>query len=372
MPPQARTISEKKFTVRFSNDASGQDVTVDIFDIIDDWWGWGVDRLARALHGHTGAIKVRVNSFGGDLLQGLAIKNFLAEHPGTVTVEVMGVAASAATFIVAGADRALMHEGSFLMIHNPLLFTYGNADELEQGAGTLKKMEGEMANVYLSAMKKRKHLEDEAATLAKIRAWMDAETWFTPAEAVEYGFADEVVQSGTQSDTAIQVSAQSFQNFQNAYRNTPQRVLNLTHTQDTTMSDKNGIIEQIRSLLSPAKADATTDATPAEDPVEAAKKLLEQSGYAVTEKSAEQTPDPVVETPDPVENNGKTYTEAEIIALIANAVQSETDRIKATAEAAKNPTAPKATTEQGKSKADQLRQKAVPAFDALAKLVQGR
>src|SRR5690606_38520362 len=124
------------FRVQFLNAAAGEqpEIVVDIFDYIDDWWGWGVDRLARALYGQTGPIRVRVNSYGGDLLQGLAIMNLLRAHPGDVTVEVMGIAASAATFIVAGADKVVMRGGSFLMIHNPFTLAVGTADEMQSSA----------------------------------------------------------------------------------------------------------------------------------------------------------------------------------------------------------------------------------------------
>lgn len=370
MQPQARTISEKKFTVTFLNSASGQDVTVDIFDNLDDWWGWGVDRLARSMYGHTGPVKVRVNSYGGDLMQGLAIMNFLQSHPGDVTVEVMGVAASAATFIVAGADRAIMREGSFLMVHNPFTYAIGDAEELDKSSDALRKMESEMANVYLSAMKRRKDVKNDTEALAQIRAWMDNETWFTPSEALENGFIDEVAGAASDTDAAIQSAAPTFQNFQNQYRNTPQRVLNLTHTHkpaDTMSKEKEpGLLEQIKALLNPPKAEEkTTD-------LEAAKKALEEAGYSVTETVTE-TPETVTETPEtvtntpPAENKAKAYTEEEIEAMI----QKRIEAAAAKNAAAQNPTASNGGAKP-QSKAEALRAKAIPAFDNLAKLVQGR
>lgn len=381
--PQTRTIQEKKFRVQFMNAAAGEqpETVVDIFDYIDDWWGWGVDRLARALYGHTGPIRVRVNSYGGDLLQGLAIMNLLRSHPGDVTAEVMGIAASAATFVVAGADRVVMREGSFLMIHNPFAVAIGNADEMQSSADALRKMEDEMSNVYLSGMRKRKKMDgmtDDKAK-AQIRAWMDSETWFTPAEAVANGFADEVDNgNAAETDTAIQAAASASNDTAMQYHNTPKRVLNLisAHTKTTdTMSKEKGLLDQIRDLINPPKAEAETPApaAPAADPVEEAKKTLEAAGYTV-DKPAE-TAAPETPAPAPTENKteapkaeGKTYTEAEIAAMVAEAVKAE----NAKKAAAQNPTAKPAQAAGKESRADKLRAAAMPAFDNLAKMVQGR
>ena len=380
--PQARTISEKKFRVQFMNAAAGEqpETVVDIFDYIDDWWGWGVDRLARALYGHTGPIRVRVNSYGGDLLQGLAIMNLLRAHPGDVTAEVMGIAASAATFVVAGADRVVMREGSFLMIHNPFTVAIGNADEMQSSADALRKMETEMANVYLSGMRKRKKMDgttDDKA-LAQIRDWMNAETWFTSAEAVENGFADEVDKGAqAETDTAIQSAAAASNDTAMQYHNTPNRVLNLISNKKTTdtMSKEKSILDKIADLINPPKAEAETPApaAPAADPVEEAKKTLEAAGYTVDKPAETVTPE--APAPAPAENKteapkaeGKTYTEAEISVMVAEAVKAE----NAKKAAAQNPTDKPGKSDGKENRADKLRAAAIPAFDNLAKMVQGR
>ena len=46
-------------------------------------------------------IVIKLNSPGGDVFEGIEIYNYLKDHPSNITVEVTGVAASAATFIVA-------------------------------------------------------------------------------------------------------------------------------------------------------------------------------------------------------------------------------------------------------------------------------
>lgn len=378
-----RTISEKKFRVQFMNAASADqqpETVLDIFDYIDDWWGWGIDRLARALYGNTGPLRVRVNSYGGDLLQGLGIMNLLRSHPGDVTVEVMGIAASAATFIVAGADKVVMREGSFLMIHNPFTVAIGNANEMQSSADALRKMEDEMANVYLSGMRKRKKGDDmtDEKAKAKIRDWMNAETWFTSQEAVDNGFADEVDKGAmAETDTAIQSAASASNETAMQYHNTPQRVLNLisanTKTTDT-MSKEKSILDKIADLLNPPKAEAAeapevpaeaAAETPETDPVEEAKKTLEAAGYTVSESTTEAPAENKTETPKAA---AKTYTEDEIADMVSKAVQAQASK----SAAAKSPVQPAKADSKQPSRADKLRAAAIPAFDNLAQMVRGK
>ncbi|MBN0106041.1 Clp protease ClpP, partial [Pseudomonas aeruginosa] len=87
-----------------------------------DWWtGEGVTakRIAGALRAIGGDVDVTVNinSPGGDVFEGLAIYNLLREHKGKVTVRVLGLAASAASFIAMAADEVKIARAGFLMIH---------------------------------------------------------------------------------------------------------------------------------------------------------------------------------------------------------------------------------------------------------------
>ena len=78
--------------------------TIEIYEVIgEDWWSGGgfTDRkMAAALRAAGNAdVTVNINSPGGDMFEGIAIYNMLAAHPGKVTVNVMGLAASAASVI---------------------------------------------------------------------------------------------------------------------------------------------------------------------------------------------------------------------------------------------------------------------------------
>ncbi len=103
--------------------AAGDDsASISIYDQIgDNWEGTGITakRISAALR-NIGArnLTVNVNSPGGDFFEGVAIYNLLREHKAKVTVNVMGIAASAASVIAMAGDEILMGDGAFLMIHN--------------------------------------------------------------------------------------------------------------------------------------------------------------------------------------------------------------------------------------------------------------
>lgn len=175
---------------RVSPDAKS--ATVRIYGPIDPWGGlWGVsaDEIAQALDelGDITQLQIRINSPGGSCFEGLAILNLLRAHPATVTVVVDGLAASAASLILAGADRRIMSPGTQAMVHDPWSSAFGcNVAELLKLAATLDSIGTGMAELYAEAA---------GGTAEEWRARMIDETWYTASEAVDAGLADEVAVS---------------------------------------------------------------------------------------------------------------------------------------------------------------------------------
>lgn len=128
-------------------------------------------------------ILIKLNSPGGDVFQGMEIANYLRDHSSTVTVEVTGEASSAATFILASADKAIMTLGSTMMVHEASSFAWGNKKDLQKTLNALEKIDQSILSVYQ---------DKTGQSEEQLLEWMDNETWFTAKEAVEYGFADEV------------------------------------------------------------------------------------------------------------------------------------------------------------------------------------
>lgn len=147
------------------------------------WDGSGVtaSRISSILR-NIGArdVVVNVNSPGGDFFEGVAIYNLLRQHKAKVTVQVMGLAASAASVIAMAGDEILMGDGAFLMIHNAWAVAVGNRHDFQAASEQLAPFDAAMADVYAAR---------SGLSAKKAAAMMDAETWIGATQAVKDGFA---------------------------------------------------------------------------------------------------------------------------------------------------------------------------------------
>lgn len=165
--------------------AASADNTISILDVIGaDMWGDGVSakRIAAALRviGDNDVV-VNINSPGGDMFEGLAIYNLLRAHNGHVTVNVLGIAASAASIIAMAGDEILMGRGAFLMIHNCWAISMGNRHDFAKLAADLEPFDKAMAGIYMARTG-----QDEK----DICRMMDEETYIGSSDAIDNGFAD--------------------------------------------------------------------------------------------------------------------------------------------------------------------------------------
>lgn len=137
-------------------------------------------------------LTLRVNSPGGDVFDGLAIKNLIASHPATVTARVDALAASIASVIIQGADEVVVEPHAQLMIHDASGVSFGNADEMREMADLLDMISDNIAQVYADAA---------GGTSGDWRKVMKGEKWYTADEAVAAGLADRVGDAGTSRKT---------------------------------------------------------------------------------------------------------------------------------------------------------------------------
>lgn len=129
------------------------------------------------------AVTLRVNSYGGDLAAGLAMLNALRAHHGAVSVEIEGVAASAATlFCCVGTVR--MADNAALMIHAPWSEGAGTARDHRNEAEGLERLGEAMIAAYAARTGK---------PADQFRRMLDqGDTWFTAREALAIGLIDEI------------------------------------------------------------------------------------------------------------------------------------------------------------------------------------
>lgn len=201
-----RKASARKFEVVAK--AGSNDVEIFLYDAIVsseeevEWWG-GVapEPFVKAVRevDPEATIHLRVNSPGGAVFAARAMEQALREHKGQVIGYVDGIAASAATFVLAGGcDKVVMAAGSMFMIHKAWTISWGNANDLRKESELLDKIDGTLAETYVTKTGKE---------LAQVNDWMAAETWFTAAEAKEHGFADEVTSAKAKASAQWNLSA---------------------------------------------------------------------------------------------------------------------------------------------------------------------
>lgn len=175
----------------------GTVATVRLYGPIDSWGGfWGVSAkdvsaVLDALPESVEQIVLRINSPGGSVFEAVSIVNLLRAHKARITGVVDGLAASAASFLVASCDETVMSPGTQMMIHSPSVIDWGNARDLRKTADVLDKVEASMIELYTA-----KAGEADWETL------LADETWMTAAETVELGLADRVAVIPDAGETA--------------------------------------------------------------------------------------------------------------------------------------------------------------------------
>lgn len=238
--------------------ALADDSTINILDEIgDDWWSESdttLNRINRKLSAANGSdITVNINSFGGDMFEGLAIYNALREYSGKVTVKVLGLAASSASIIAMAGDEIQMSEASFLMIHNCWLVAAGNRHDFAALAEQIKPFDEAMASIYAA---------QTGLKASEIAAMMDGETWINGEKALEKGFATSLFEPKVQASADKQRIAAHQVDTLLAKQGVPRserrellKEIKGTHDAATSTHDaaQNELIAEIKAVISAIK-----------------------------------------------------------------------------------------------------------------------
>lgn len=132
-------------------------------------------------------IKLYINSPGGDCVAASQIYTMLMEYPCDVNGIVDGMAASAASVIAMGCTKLSMSPTSLLMIHDPMTFACGNADDMRKAIEMLDEVKESIMNAYEIKT---------GMSRAKLSHMMESETWLNAGKALELGFCDEILSDG--------------------------------------------------------------------------------------------------------------------------------------------------------------------------------
>jgi ATP-dependent Clp protease, protease subunit len=180
--------------------------TIELYDEIGTW-GVNAKDFRSQLKG-AGDVVLKINSPGGDVFDGIAMYNDLVQHKGNVRVEVNGIAASIASIIAMGGKQIAMAPNAMMMIHNSWTVAAGNADDFEEQAAVLGKIDNALALTYAN--------QKGTPGIRTIKQMMSDETWFSGKEAVDNGFATELLSAPADNTAQAKFDLTPFANVPKA------------------------------------------------------------------------------------------------------------------------------------------------------------
>lgn len=187
---KARTFNGGRIQVQFNKAAEdAEPATIQIYEDIgeDPWSGQGMtakdfsDALADIPRGK--ALDLRINSAGGSVWEGMAIKALLDEWPGRKTASIDGMAASVASWLPMAVDEIRAPKHAQMFIHDAWAIVAGNSGDLRKTADDLDKTSGQIADMYA---------RKTGMSSGEAREMMKVETLMTAEEAHELGFIDRL------------------------------------------------------------------------------------------------------------------------------------------------------------------------------------
>jgi ATP-dependent protease ClpP protease subunit len=215
-----------------------------------DWWNWEVVKsetsanfFREELSKYPDAkqINVYVNSYGGYVFEAMSIRNQLKRHPAHVTGYVDGFACSAGSFVLTGCDEVFMYSNTMQMIHDMRVGAYGNSRELRKAADD---------NDIVMEGNRQAYLEKSGGKIAKelLKELMEAETWLTAQQCLEYGLCDKILEKEVDLTVAKQMLQKVNQSF------------------EQQVSYNKALVAQFREMTQHAEPKLPSDPEPPADP----------------------------------------------------------------------------------------------------------
>lgn len=196
-----RTTNKKYYNL----ETEGTKAALYIYGDITSWPWMESDvssyNLSKQLEqlGDVDEIDVYINSYGGEVAEGLAIYSALKRHKAKITTWCDGFACSIASVIFMAGDTRIMSNASLLMIHNAWTRVSGNANELRKQADDLDTITQASINAYMEKV----NISEE-----ELKELLDEEKWLLPQEALEKGFATMI--SGVDTSSKPSQSAMMY------------------------------------------------------------------------------------------------------------------------------------------------------------------
>ena len=149
-------------------------------------WSDGVTpkQFREELYAEDGDVTIWINSPGGNVFAAAEVYTMIRDYPGTVTVKIDAIAASAASVVAMAGERVMMSPVAMIMVHDPMTIAMGNARAMEKAITTLNEVKESIINAYVAKT---------GLSRNKVAKLMTDETWLNAKKAVELGFADEIM-----------------------------------------------------------------------------------------------------------------------------------------------------------------------------------
>lgn len=222
----------------YQMEVAGNEADIDIYGDITSWPWVDSDVSSANLSAQLAdldvdVINVNINSYGGEVAEGLAIYNALKRHKAKVRTCCDGFACSIASVVFMTGDERIMNEASLLMIHNAFSFAEGDANALRKMADDLDLVTSQSKKIYLA----NSNIDEAALT-----ELMDKETFIDPKDALEMGFATSVVAISTDhpAQSALKTVFQAVSNDEDkASKPAPAPKVNVDDPSNNDPADEN-------------------------------------------------------------------------------------------------------------------------------------
>lgn len=174
----------KENTINIKEEKKYRDVF--ILDEIGGYGVWAKTFVKDLMNIEADVINLHIDSAGGSITDGVAIYNALRAHSAEVHTYVDGIAASIASVVFLAGDKRYIPENAGVFTHLPMLaeMDMPNRKDLQEAQEHLAKFENVLSGIYM------KHTGADEET---VKMWMENDTWFFGQEAVDAGFATDVV-----------------------------------------------------------------------------------------------------------------------------------------------------------------------------------
>lgn len=193
--------------------------------------------------GKGGPVLMKINSPGGDVIAASVMRAILKDYPGEVTARVDGLAASAAVLVTISAKKVLMLDSAYMMIHDPAVVVFLAMLDIE----TLGKLHDQLSDIKDGLV--QSYMSKTGMGKTELAHLMTDETWMSARQAVDYGFADEVLEGGQAGRSGVSpLQNTAVVNCLRSYAHVPQAVMEgfIRNIQETEVSSEPMLTDDMR------------------------------------------------------------------------------------------------------------------------------